>query len=57
MGREAGLFTGVHGGFGYGELNIEDQSILDFSMAYDFKIMNHVLGREKNILLPLRVDL
>ena len=36
---EARQFSGAHGGFGFGRLNEEGQTILDFTMAYDFRIM------------------
>ena len=36
---EARQLSGGHGGFGFGGLNEEGQTILDFTMAYDFRIM------------------
>lgn len=49
--REANNYTRVHGGFGFEELNHEGQSILDFSFAYDFKIVNTCLKkRDKHLI-------
>lgn len=36
---EARQLSGGHGGFGFGGLNEEGQTILDFTMTYDFRIM------------------
>jgi Reverse transcriptase (RNA-dependent DNA polymerase) len=51
VGRETRQFRGVHGGFGFGGLNEEGQSILDFSMAYDFKIMNTCFKKREEHLI------
>ena len=40
IGRESSVYDGVHGGFGYGERNIEVERILEFSIANDFVICN-----------------
>ena len=38
VGKEVRQYARFHGGFGIGELNEEGKPILNFSMAYDFKI-------------------
>ena len=40
VGIQKRQFTGAHGGFGFRDLNKEGQTIIDFSMAYDVRIMN-----------------
>ena len=54
VGKEAGQFVGFHGGFGFGELNEEGRSILDFSMAYDFKIANTCFRKREEHLITYK---
>ena len=49
VGKEAGVNVRAHGGFGFGELNNEGQSIIDFSLAYNFRIVNTCFRKLKNI--------
>ena len=42
------------GGFGFGELNEEGKSILDFSMAYDFKIANTCFKKREEHLITYK---
>ena len=40
VGTTSGGFQRVHGGFGYGERNQEEEDILNFVVAYDLMIAN-----------------
>ena len=40
MGRDENSYREVHGGYGFGEINNEDKSILDFAIAYELIIIN-----------------
>ncbi|XP_054785632.1 uncharacterized protein LOC129292133 [Prosopis cineraria] len=54
VGREAGQYARVHGGFGFGELNNEGQTLLDFSLAYDFKIANTCFKKRDEHLITYK---
>ncbi|KAL5148277.1 hypothetical protein HKD37_13G035335 [Glycine soja] len=47
-------FTGAHGGFGFRDLNKEGQTIIDFSMAYDVKIMNTCFQKREEHLITYK---
>ena len=40
VGREGNGYREVHGGYGFGKINNEGKSILDFAMAYGLIITN-----------------
>lgn len=44
----------VHGGYGFGIRNDEGGKVFDSAIAYDLAIM--ILEREKNIMLPIKVE-
>ena len=54
VGREAGQYPQAHGGFGFGELNNEGQSIIDFCMAYDLKIVNTCFKKREEHLITYK---
>ena len=54
VGKEAGQYAGSHGGFGVGILNEEGKSILDFSMAYDLKIVNTCFRKREEHLITYK---
>ena len=43
VGKEAGQYAGTHGGFGFGEINNEGQSILEFSLAITLRLLTRAL--------------
>ena len=54
VGKDARQYVGFHGGFGFGELNEEDKTILNFSMAYDFKIVNTCFKKREEHLITFK---
>ena len=54
VGKEARQYAGFHGGFGFGDLNDEGKSILDFSMAYDFRIVNTCFKKKEEHLITYK---
>ncbi|EDO34761.1 predicted protein, partial [Nematostella vectensis] len=51
IGSKASAYDGVHGGFGYGERNIEGERILEFSIANNFVICNSFFQKRKSHLV------
>ena len=54
VGREAGQYPQAHGGFGFGELNNEGQSVIDFCMANDLKIVNTCFKKQEEHLITYK---
>ena len=54
VGKDVGQYTQAHGGFGFGELNNEGQSIIDFCMAYDLKIVNTCFRKREEHLITYK---
>ena len=54
VGRKAGQYTQAHDGFGFGEVNNEGQSIIDFCMAYDLKIVNTCFKKREEHLITYK---
>ncbi|KAH1099427.1 hypothetical protein GYH30_034870 [Glycine max] len=54
VGIQKRQFTGAHGGFGFRDLNKEGQTIIDFSMAYDVKIMNTCFQKREEHLITYK---
>ena len=54
VGSQKRQFTCAHGGFGFGGLTTEGQTIIDFSMAYDVKIMNTCLEKREEHLITYK---
>ena len=52
--KEVGQYARFHDGFGFGELNEEGRSILNFSMAYDFKIENTCFKKRQEYLIAYK---
>ena len=52
--KEAGQYTQAHGGFGFDELNNEGQSIIEFYMAYDLKIVNTCFKKREDHLITYK---
>ncbi|KAI9080050.1 hypothetical protein K1719_037983 [Acacia pycnantha] len=50
VGKEAGSHVRAHDGFGFWVLSNEGQSIIDFSIAYNLKIVNTCLRREEHLI-------
>ena len=51
VGREVNGYRGVHGGYGFGEINNEGKSIIDFVMAYGLIIINtRFKKRDKHLI-------
>ena len=49
-----GLYARFHDGFGIGELNEEEKSILEFPMTYDFKTVNTCFKKRKKHLITYK---
>lgn len=54
VGSQAGQFAGAHGGLGFGDLNEEGQTILEFSLAYDFRVMNTCFKKREEHLITYK---
>lgn len=54
VGKEAGHYAEVHGGFGFGEVNNEGQSIIDFALAYNLKIANTCFKKREEHLITYK---
>ena len=54
VGSQKRQFTCAYGGFGFGGLTTEGQTIIDFSMAYDVKIMNTCLEKREEHLITYK---
>ena len=50
VGKDAGQYTQVHGGFGFGTMNNEGHSIIVFSMANNLKIVNTCFEKQEEHL-------
>jgi hypothetical protein len=44
-------FNGVHGGFGYGSRNQEEEGILNFILAYDLFVTNTIFRKRVSHLI------
>jgi hypothetical protein len=44
-------FNGVHGGFGYGSRNQEEEDILNFTLAYDLFVTNTIFRKRVSHLI------
>ena len=51
VGKESGANAMAHGGFGFGELNNEGQSIIDFSLAYNLRNVNTCFRKREEHLI------
>ena len=51
VGKDAGQFTQVHGGFGFGTINNEGQSIIEFCLAHNLKIVNTCFEKKEEHLI------
>ena len=51
VGTDAGQYTQVHGGFGFGTINNEGQSIIEFCMTNNLKIVNTCFKKEEEHLI------
>ena len=49
VGKDAGQYTQVHGGFGFGRINNEGQSIIEFCIAHNLQIVNTCFEEKKII--------
>jgi len=54
VGRASRGFEGVHGGYGVGEINAEDKSILDFSLAFGLTIATTCFRKRKEHLITYK---
>ncbi|KAL5191537.1 hypothetical protein HKD37_04G010804 [Glycine soja] len=54
VGSQKRQFTCAHGGFGFRGLTTEGQTIIDFSMAYDVKIMKTCLEKREEHLITYK---
>ena len=54
IGRDAGYYNSVHGGFGLGVRNASGENLLDFALAKDLIIQS--LERKKSIQLHIRAE-
>ena len=52
--KEVRQYVRFHSGFGFGELNEESKLIIDFSMAYDFKITNTCFKKREEHLITYK---
>jgi hypothetical protein len=44
----------VHGGFGYGSRNKEEEGVMNFALAYDLIVANILFRRETSHLVTFR---
>ena len=49
-------FEGLHGGYGLGKINAEEESILDFSSAFDVIIANMCFRKRKEHLITYKSE-
>ena len=54
VGKEAGAYARAHGGFGFGELNDEGKTIIDFSLAYNLRIVNTCFRKRDEHLITYK---
>lgn len=52
--KEAGPHTRAHIGFSFGEFNNEGQFVIDFSLAYNLKIVNNSFRKREDCLITYR---
>lgn len=46
VGEEADGFEGMHGGYGFGDRNVEGDMLLEFGEAMEFVILNTCFKKE-----------
>ena len=56
VGKDAGQYTQVHGGFGFGTMNNEGQSIIEFCMTNNFKIVNTCFEKQEEHLITYKSE-
>ena len=54
VGKDAGQYTQVHGGFGFGTMNNEGHSIIEFCMANNLKIVNTCFEKQEEHLITYK---